>query len=151
MKPGFLGAKLGVPMRVEAWKPMGNDGHFFIHRTIHQTHPRDSLISAGSWGPARWGYVYAVTDLLPTTAPCGVPSRWKLLDCSEPSACAATESVDAADAAAISAVLVGGLRWKWEGEHKHRERERGTAGADRDLDLPEIWSKLTDERIDRSR
>ena len=59
----------------------------------------------------------------PTTAPCGVPSRWKLLDCSKPSACAATESVDAADAAAISAVLVGGLRWKWEGEHKHRERE----------------------------
>lgn len=50
-------------------------------------------------------YVYAVTDLFPTTLPCGEPSRWKMLDCTAVT-CTAS-SMDAADAAAISAALQG--------------------------------------------
>lgn len=50
-------------------------------------------------------YVYAVTDLTPTSLPCGEPSRWKLLDCS--GGCSGS-AMDAADALSISTALQAG-------------------------------------------
>ena len=46
-----------------------------------------------------------------------------MLDCSEPSSCAASAGLDAADAAAISAVLVGGRQGnQWKETNQARNR-----------------------------
>jgi len=57
-------------------------------------------------------YVYAVTQLLTLTPPCGNLSRWKRLDCGSVP-CLATELSSASDADAVKAALVAAADQGW--------------------------------------